>query len=533
MAGTERRYAGSLRTRCQRAVTLVEALVASIIFLMAAMGAFGHFHYARSRLNLQSHRRTAAEIAQSRMEEMRTVSFDQLPDYAELATEVTIDNISGSRDTAVDDIDEDEDSTADFRRITVTLSWIENGNDHQVELLTLVAEPPPESEPPATETCLAVAYVQDSSGLLKTMVVNDDGSISNAVIDSLVFQPSNCSTPSLAHITGDVYAVVYCWNGDGIIKTVRIGTSGTLADAPDDTFTFETGLADKPRMVHVSGQTYAIAFCGPDSDGFIKTVTIGSDGQIGDSVLDSLEFDTLMGCEPSIIHVAGNVYAVAYRGNYNRGTVKTIQIQPDGEIADTVIDQFQFDAVEASDPLLFQVAGDVYGVAYSGSGDDGYLATFGVSSDGQIADAVIDSEEFNASRGIRPRIAHVTGEVYAVAYEGPFADGFVETRAIAADGAIADNAIDIFEFDTLSGLDSDLIHVRDDIYAVAYSFSQGATGVNDRGYLVSVRIDTSGQIQDSIVDSLEFDGQMITLPDLIKVEEPADEGVQVQEWGEE
>ncbi len=44
----------------------------------------------------------------------------------------------------------------------------------------------------------------------------------------------------------------------------------------------------------------------------------GTAGEITDTVIDTLEFDTADGFEPSMINVSGNIYAIAYRGNKQR-----------------------------------------------------------------------------------------------------------------------------------------------------------------------------------------------------------------------
>ena len=46
--------------------------------------------------------------------------------------------------------------------------------------------------------------------------------------------------------------------------------------------------------------------------GFVKTVEIDALGQITDTVIDTLEFDTANGEYPNIIQVSEYVYAIAY-----------------------------------------------------------------------------------------------------------------------------------------------------------------------------------------------------------------------------
>mgnify|MGYP000170857332 CR=1 FL=1 len=120
--------------------TLVESLVATLIFLIGVIGGFSYFFYAQTTLNIELHRRIAAEIVHSRLENLRTVSFIELPSYEEENTEVQIDKICGYRTTTIEDIDEDDDGEIDYRKITVRIRWDENGKEQNVEMVTFISQ---------------------------------------------------------------------------------------------------------------------------------------------------------------------------------------------------------------------------------------------------------------------------------------------------------------------------------------------------------------------------------------------------------
>ncbi len=102
---------------------------------------------------------------------------------------------------------------------------------------------------------------------------------------------------------------------------------------------------------------------------------IDTDGQITNSVIDTLEFDTSDGYEPKIISVGGDVFAIAYRGPNDDGFLKTVSIASDGQITDTVIDTLEFDTSDGFEPDIISVSGDIYGIAYRGANSDGFLKT--------------------------------------------------------------------------------------------------------------------------------------------------------------
>jgi hypothetical protein len=178
----------------------------------------------------------------------------------------------------------------------------------------------------------------------------------------------------------------------------------------------------------VDGSVYAIAYSGPGSDGYLKTVEIATDGQITNTVIDTLAFDTSGGYEPSIIHVDGNVFAVAYRGASNNGLLKSVEIATDGQITGTVIDTLEFDTTYGYDPDIINVGGDIYAIAYGGN--KGYLKSVEIAMDGQITNTVIDSSQFDNSSGNEPDIIHVDGNVFAIVYRGGGFDGFLKTLEI-------------------------------------------------------------------------------------------------------
>ena len=162
---------------------------------------------------------------------------------------------------------------------------------------------------------------------------------------------------------------------------------------------------------------------------------VATDGQITNTVIDTFEFATQNGQEPNLIAISGNVYAIAYRGLNNDGFVTTVTIATNGQITDTVIDTLEYDTATGPTPNIIQIAGDVYAIAYEGSNSDGFLKTVTIATDGQITDTVIDTAEFDTSNGETPNIVAISG-VYAIAYEGPTEDGFLQTIEITTGGQI-------------------------------------------------------------------------------------------------
>ena len=320
------------------------------------------------------------------------------------------------------------------------------------------------------------------------MQIAINGDIRDEEIDTLEFDTSNGETPQIISISGDVYAIAYEGNGsDGFLSTVTIATDGQIASAVIDTLEFDTSQGETPNIIPISGDVYAIAYAGNGDDGFLKTVTIATDGQITDTVIDTLEFDTSNGQDPTIISISGNVYAIAYGGKNDDGFVTTVTVATDGQIADTVIDTLEFDSQKGQEANIIAISGDVYVIAYRGENDDGFVTTVTIATDGQITDTAIDTLEFATTLATTPEIIKIAGDVYTIAYGGSGSDGFVTTVTIANNGQITDTVIDTLEFDTSQGKTPSIIPVSG-VYAIAYE------GANEDGFLQTIEITTGGQM---------------------------------------
>lgn len=372
----------------------------------------------------------------------------------------------------------------------------------------------------AIEVASSTARLVSSSGAIN--------GIADSVTDTLEYDTANGKVPDILHISGDVYAVAYLGpDSDGFVETYTIGADGAITDTAIDTLEFDTAAGDTPDIIHVTGNHYAIAYQSSNDDGFIKTVTIDSSGNIGNTVTDTLEFDSGNGEYPSIVQVDTDTYAIAYNGPDDDGWLATVDIDSGGNIAGAVTDTLEFDTTKALYPAMVAVDGNTFAIAYEGDGDDGWLATVDIDTAGNISNAVNDSLEFDTGNGEEPDIIAIDSDTYAITYAGSGDDGFVKTYTINSAGAITDTAVDSLEFDTGNGRASQIAHVSGDIHMVAY------TGASSDGYAALFDIDSSGTISNSVTDTLEYDtshswwpaiAQLSTTTYAIVYQGPSDDG---------
>jgi len=349
----------------------------------------------------------------------------------------------------------------------------------------------------------------DSDGYLKTIEITSGGLIS--IIDAYSFDTFDGYSPSIIFVSGTIYAIAYGgFNDSGFLRTVEIANDGQITGSIIDSFEFDT-YGKETEITNIKLKVYAIAYRGPDNDGFIKTVEIANDGQITDSIIDTLEFDTSSGYNPNVINIKLDVFAIAYMGLSSDGFIKTVEIANDGQITDSIIDTLEFGVSRCYYPNIIHINGDVYAVAYRGWDDDGFLATVEMANNGSITDKIISVLEFDKSYCYYPYIVHVNGDIYAITYTGYGSDGFLKTIEIANNGTITDSVIDTLEFDTNYGYEPRIIHVNGDIYAITYA------SLGTDGFIKTVEITNTGAITDSVIDSLEFDTSYARYSDIIHV----------------
>ncbi|UCF12066.1 MAG: hypothetical protein JSW06_08490 [Thermoplasmatales archaeon] len=332
-----------------------------------------------------------------------------------------------------------------------------------------------------------MAYTdKDNDGFVLTLELASDGDITT-ILDSLEFDPNFCMYPKLIHVSGSIYAICYRGQGSaGTIKTVQIASNGSINDTVYDTQVFDFVQCLEPDIIHVSGNVYAISYRGDNDDGFLKTIGILSDGDIT-AVIDILEFDASMAIASDIIHISGDIYAIAYSGEDDDGFLKTVEIATNGAITNLVIDTLEFDPLAGKNPVIALVDGDIHAIAYTGENSHGYLKTIEIDGNGTINNAVIDTTKFDSNKGEEPDIIHISGNIFALAYSAAGDVGNIITVEIANDGSIIDPIIDAFEFSAFCR-NPHIIHVSENMYGVAY------LGAGNNGFMTTVFINSNGNI---------------------------------------
>jgi hypothetical protein len=195
----------------------------------------------------------------------------------------------------------------------------------------------------------------------------------------------------------------------------------------------------------------------------------------------------------------------------------TLSIDSTGEISDTLLDTYKFPlATTCSEPSIIHITGDIYAVTYNEYGTKtGYIITVHILTNGSIVKSPVDMVPFlHDDDYLEPTMIHVIDDIYAISYgadsNNQLRTGFIKTLRIDASGHVVNESLDDLPFCTyLSPIDynfeTDILHIENKLYAIA--FTGGNASNWQRGFLITVSIDSVGNISDSALFIYEFKGR--------------------------
>ena len=256
----------------------------------------------------------------------------------------------------------------------------------------------------------------------------------------------------------------------------------------------ETSGASYHSIVKVDSDTYAVAYADVNNDANIATFTISADGTSITEVT-SLKHDTGKGLYNSLVQVDSDTYALAYTGAGDDGYIATFTISADGTSI-TEVTSLEHDTGEALHNSLVQVDSDTYAIAYAAQDFDGYITTFTISANGSSI-TKISSLEHDAVRGTHNSFIQVDSDTYALAYCGDSQDGYITTFTITADGSSITKVASL-EHDLTIGYWNSFIQVDSDTYVLTYR------GTDVDGYIATFTISADGSSITEVA-SFEYD----------------------------
>jgi hypothetical protein len=335
---------------------------------------------------------------------------------------------------------------------------------------------------------------------------------------------NSCFEPDLIHITGWMYAIAYRDNSSTSVTTFQMNDDGIFLGTID-TKIISVPHFYEPTIIKIQNNIYAIVYGASDDQteakSHIVTLSLYGNGTIGD-IIDTFDFPQYYGREPNIINIGSDIYAIALGGAsfevYPTGYLVTVSIDNLGNIGSALIDTLKFPlSLSCSEPSIVHTTGDIYIITYNGYGataGNGYVISVHVLNNGSIVEPLEDTIQFGLPEtGLEPTMIHVVNDIFAIAYGADSNDqlrtGYIKTLSINSAGHVINASLDILPFYTyLSPIDynfeTDILHIEGRLYAI--SFTGGNNSNWKRGFLTTVSIENNGNISDSALFIYEFKG---------------------------
>jgi len=257
--------------------------------------------------------------------------------------------------------------------------------------------------------------------------------------------------------------------------------------------------------------------------GWLSTLEINDNGSIVNSIIDQWEFDATYGKFSGILHISDDIYLVYSQAESNSYLFTTRIWSTNGTLQKTMIDSETYTKAIKHD--VIHVTDDIYALTYQEySGDyDNFLETYEVTSTGEISSR-IDYVEYDESSisgtGTCPMMCSVDSDTIAIVYNcNPSEDGNAITYNISDSGEITNTYADFWEYDVVESNDAFIKKISGTTYAIAYSDTSGD------GQIKTLTISDEGAITESFIDTLEFDTGDCECPIIFTIEDGSVYGI--------
>ena len=313
----------------------------------------------------------------------------------------------------------------------------------------------------------------------------------SAVLDT---QAVTCmKDPRMVHLNGDYLGVAgYNTANDGYLRTYTVGVDGDISNSEIDSWNYSS-YAQGPDIIKIPGSTdkYLLGYEPlSGAPGVVNSLTISITGVITESFVDSLTITNRM-VYGKLFHT-GDANDICL-SNCSYGKLNSYTVDDAGNIGASVLDTQDY-----SDPYIVpgnitSVDGNYYATIYQDN-----LYTFSIDGSGNIT--AVDTWDFTEATGlysiIMKKVPNST--TYMIASRDADTHGEIITFSISNTGVITKSVIDTLDFESgACGGIGNIIHAGDDYFTIS-----GRSGSDGKVYTFTC--DAAGELSNTIIDSATF-----------------------------
>lgn len=337
------------------------------------------------------------------------------------------------------------------------------------------------------------------------------GKISNVIETLSLTTSGKSSAPRMLEVRPGIIAFVIGHSGStGSLGTFDVAAGGDLGSVKDS-LTFENTAWHRIALCLVSPGILALAYHHYLNAGHLVTYAIDSEGAINHTPIDTLTYIDEGGDGASLVSCGFNdIFAVASDGAGNNGYITTFSIDSDGYISDSPLASYEFDGGMGLGHSLVNITGNIFASFYQGNAYYPTVRTFEIKNDGSIAIPENNSLTLEEAHAVHTVVLKVGPSKFSCCYDLDTYVGKIKTITINDQGSIAETFASEFDFPDAVFRQSDFIHVGNNCHAVVYR------GVDDDGWIKTTSIDSGGNIAD-IIDDNKFQATFASDPSCIRI----------------
>jgi len=283
-----------------------------------------------------------------------------------------------------------------------------------------------------------VAMVNDNLGKnrLITFTVSGAGVIPAAITDFMALANSSNlnSLSQLLRPYDEIILTAPCLGAANTrLESANVLLNGAMPDNPID----DVDLGIQPaqcRFRHGSGERIVGAFCGGAALN-IFSFTCDVNGSLPATPDDAWSAYAITSPNLGFAKVTNYVYAIFTNDNDNNVRIRTFSINPDGTINKSFIDTEVVGAAVDVGPYMVELGEGYFIVAYSPTTSVGRLKTYFIDTDGEITDGEIDSHDPACTGFGIVTMVHLFDNNWALCFQNTNTEIMIHTLSIQTPGA--------------------------------------------------------------------------------------------------
>lgn len=206
-----------------------------------------------------------------------------------------------------------------------------------------------------------------------------------ALSTPLQFDVTNAQSVSSVKVPGKDWIAVSWMQSTTLVyvQAFSINTGTGALTAIGSPLDIEAGTVDDANLgtsiVAIDGSNLAVAWCGPDVDGFVRLISLDGSGNCATNG-SALEYSTADGLYPSMILWDSTHVLIAYQGASADGFAIVVSFNTGTGVMSNVGTAFEFDTGNCSIPSVVQLNSTKALVSYTGVSADGFAVVLDVAA---------------------------------------------------------------------------------------------------------------------------------------------------------